>query len=180
MRSKAAVRLLSKSCGILLVIIGMVFFAGGLPAQAAIPKQGSVAIVVGGVDEMHTLSAQAIFVRDLRAAGYKVVDEKTLNSMRRSEAGRLALEGNVNAILSLSSKYGISTFITGYIRAGAPVENEFKLYTGTASIAVQARAKADLIYGETVSGKQVGYSPDEAAQKSIEAAAALAAKKLTQ
>jgi len=180
MKSNAEVRMLSKTCRILLVIIGIVLFAGHIPAQAAIPKQGTVAIVVGGVDEMHTLSAQAIFVRDLRASGYKVVDESTLNSMRRSEAGRLALEGNVNAILSLSSRYGISTFITAYIRADSPVVNEFKLYTGTASIAVQARAKADLIYGDTVSGKQVGYTPGEAAQKSIEAAAALAARNLAQ
>jgi hypothetical protein len=129
---------------------------------------------------MHTLSAQAIFIRDLRAGGYKVVDESTLNSMRRSEAGRLALEGNVQAILGLSKKYGIGTFITAYIRAGWPMENEFKLFTGTASIAVQARSGANIIYGETVSGKQVGYTPDEAAQKSIEAAAQLATKKMTQ
>jgi len=180
MRSQVALKVLKKSWWILFVILSIVFLAGYVPAEAAIPKEGSLAIVVGGVDEMHSLTAQAIFLRELRANGYKVVDEKTLNSMRRSEAGRLALQGDVDAIMRLSSRYGIKTFVTAYIRAGQPIINEFKLYTGTASIAVEARSGANMIYGDTASGKQVGYSPDEAAQKSIEAAATLAAKKLTQ
>ena len=163
-----------------MVVIGIVIFVGQLPAHAAIPKQGSVAIVVGGVDEMHAASAQAIFVRVLRANGYSVVDEATLNSMRRSEAGRLALEGNVQAILNLSSRYGISTFVTAMIRADQPRINQFNLYTGTATIAVQARAGANMIYGDTVSGREVGYTEGEASQKSIEAAADVAARNLSQ
>jgi hypothetical protein len=180
MRKKKVISALRMSRLVLLILFAAAFFCGTGSAEAAIPKKGSVAIVVGGVDELHTMSAQSIFVRDLRASGYKVVDEKTLNAMRKSEAGRLALEGNVDAIMKLSSKYGVSTFITAYIRAGQPVVNEFQLYTGTASIAIQARSGANMIYGDTVSGKQVGYTPDEAAQKAIETAAALAAKKLAQ
>ena len=163
----------------LLAVLAAAFACLG-SAEAAIPKKGSVAIVVGGEDELHAMSAQSIFLRELRAAGYKVVDEKTLNAMRKSAAGRLALEGNVDAIKKLSSQYGISTFVTAYIRAGSPVKNEFQLYTGTASIAVEARSGADMIFGDTASGKQVGYTPDEAKQKTVEAAASVAVKKMTQ
>ena len=179
MRNITALRVLPKTRLILTAVAGLMFLAFTFPASAAIPNQGPVAIVVGGVDEMHIMSAQVIFINQLRTSGYRVVDESTLNQMRRSEAGRLALQGDVKAILNLSSRYGISTFITAYITAGRPVVNEFQLYTGTATIAVQARRGADLIYGDTVSGRQVGYSRDEAAQKSIETAAVLAARNLT-
>lgn len=36
------------------------------------------------------------------------------------------------------------------------------------------------IYADTVAGKQVGYTPSEAQQKSLEAAAALAVKRMTE
>jgi hypothetical protein len=161
------------------MILTAVFFAGHGPAEAGIPRQGSVAVVVGGVDEMHALAAQAIFLRELINNGYSVVDESTLNVMRRSEEGRFALQGNVEAIKRLSSRYGIGTFVTAYIRAGWPERNEFRLYTGTASIAVQASTGANMIYADTASAKQVGYTFSEATQKSIEAAAIIAAQKLT-
>ncbi|MDR1580614.1 MAG: hypothetical protein LBS35_09680 [Synergistaceae bacterium] len=161
------------------LVICAALCAAAAAAQAAIPKKGSVAIVVGGYDEQHILSVQAIFVRELRANDYKVVDEKKLAEMRRNEAARLALEGDVDAILRLRSKYKVDTVITANIEAGRPMLNPFDLFTGTASIVVWASSGANMIYGDTSFGKKVGYTPNEAAQKSVEAAASIAAEKLT-
>ena len=59
--------------------------------------------------------------------------------------------------------------------------NEFQLYTGTSSVAVMVTASnGSQIYADTVAGKQVGYTPSEAKQKSLEAAAALAVKRMTE
>jgi hypothetical protein len=67
------------------------------------------------------------------------------------------------------------------VTAGRPVENEFKLLTGTASAAVRAISSGGvMLYGDTVSGKQVGYTPDEASQKALEAAVMAAADRMTQ
>jgi hypothetical protein len=157
------------------------FFGVARGADAAVPKKGTVAVVVDGWDDQHNASAESILVQVLLSNGYKIVDQKKLAEIRRSEAGRLALEGNVDAIMKLSSKYGVSTVITARIQAGMPMQNEFGLFTGTASMAVKATASnGTLLYADTVSGKQVGYTPDEAAQKSIEAAAKVAVGKMTQ
>jgi hypothetical protein len=160
-----------------MLIAGMFCFCVS-QAGAAIPKKGSIALIVGGDDEQYIESVQAILIRELKANGYKVVDEKKLAAERKSQAARLALQGDVNAILKLSSKYRVSVVITASIRAGEPMMNEFELFTGTASIAVRARSGANEIYGDTSSAKQVGYTPEEAVQKSVDAAAALGASKL--
>ena len=71
--------------------------------------------------------------------------------------------------------------ITAQLQAGKPVLNEFQLYTGTSSLAIMVMSSGgQMIYADTVMGKQVGYTPDEAAQKSIEAAAKLAVQKMLQ
>ena len=69
--------------------------------------------------------------------------------------------------------------ITAQLQAGWPVVNDFRLYTGTASIAIMVMSSGgQMIYADTVDGKQVGYTRDEAAQKSIEAAAKLAVERM--
>jgi hypothetical protein len=71
--------------------------------------------------------------------------------------------------------------ITVNVTAGWPVVNEFDLMTGTASAAVKAMTSGGvLLYGDTTQGKQVGYTPDEAAQKAVEAAVLLAVDRMTQ
>ena len=161
----------------------LVFFAAciftPLPAEAALPKS-SFAVLANGPSAQHTKSTEALITRQLLAKGYKVVDPKKLDAIRRDRAARLALEGNVDAILKLSSGHG-ATMIVVQVEAGRPVVNEFKLYTGTASLAVTVGApNGSIIYADTVSGKQVGYTPDEAAQKSIESAATRAVAKMTE
>jgi len=169
-----------KGCfAILAALCAAVFCAAS--ASAAIPKNGAIAVIVDGAEPQHIASTESIMVQQLIANGYKIVDEKKMAQIRRNKAARLALEGNVDAIMKLSSQYGISTVITARAQAGQPIVNEFKLYTGTASMAVMATASnGTRLYADTVSGKQVGYTPDEAAQKSLEAAVKLAVEKMTQ
>lgn len=150
-------------------------------AFAALPQKGSIAILVKGPSEQHAASTASIVIQQLIAKGYKVVDENKLASLRRAKAASLALQGDVDAIMNLSRQYGFSTMLTINVQAGKPVENEFKLFTGTASLAVLATASnGSRIYADTTSSKQVGYSPDEAAQKSIESASRIAVEKMTQ
>jgi hypothetical protein len=172
---------------VMAVIAAVFFLAAVLPAYAALQKNEFIAVVADGSSERHIASAETIMVQQLLMNGYKPADEKKMaklrSAARQSEAARLALQGNVAAIMKLGSKYGLSKFTTIAIRvdAGEPIENEFKLFTGTATFSVMATASNGArIYADTVSGKQVGYTPDEAAQKSIEAAARLAVSKMIQ
>ena len=156
------------------------------PAQEAfrpdpLSKTGSIAVLVKGEWEHHNASVAALVSQRLVAKGYKVVDEKKLAAIRQSKAAMAALNGDVDAIIRLSSQYGVGTTITLNAQAGAPARNEFNLMTGTASVAVMAvTSGGSIVYSDTVQGKQVGYTSDEAAQKAIEAAALLAVDRMTQ
>ena len=152
----------------------------GTNAFAELPK-GSIAVLTKGPSVQHSAAVASILTRELLAKGHKVVDPKRLEAIRRSKAAALALEGNADAIIKLSKQYGFSTMITAQLQAGKPVLNEFQLYTGTSSLAIMVMSSGgQMIYADTVMGKQVGYTPDEAAQKSIEAAAKLAVQKMLQ
>ena len=155
------------------------FLIMSVSAIAAIPSKGSIAILTKGHSAQHAASVAAILTRELIANGYKVVDADTLAAIRRSKAAALALDGNVEAIMKLGKQYGFSTMITAQLEAGRPVLNEFELYTGTSSLAVTVMSSGgQMLYADTVMGKQVGYTRDEAAQKSIEAAAKTAVKRM--
>ena len=148
-------------------------------AEAALPKN-SFAVLANGPSAQHTKSTEAVITRQLLTKGYKVVDPKKLEAIKRDRIARLALAGDVDAILKLSSGHG-ATMIVVQVEAGRPVVNEFKLYTGTSSLAVTVGApNGSIIYADTVMGKQVGYTSDEAAQKSIESAANKAVASMTQ
>jgi hypothetical protein len=159
-------------------------------AEAAVPKGELIAVVADGSNAQHISSAEAIVTQQLLMNGYKPADEKKMkqlasaaNASRKSEAVKLALQGNVKAIMNLGAKVGLSKFTTVAIRvdAGRPAVNEFQLYTGTATFTIMVTSSGGArLYADSVSAKQVGYTADEAAQKSIEAAAKLAASKMTQ
>jgi hypothetical protein len=120
-------------------------------------------------------------IQQLKAKGYTVKDKNELARIRNSKAADLALKGDVDAIMKLGSQYGVSTTITVSVTAGRPVTNEFGLQTGTASLAVRAISSGGReIFGDTVLSKQVGYTDDEARDKSIEAAAFEAVERMTQ
>ena len=145
-----------------------------------LPNRGSIAVLVRGVSEQHSASVGALVSQRLTAKGYRVVDEKRLAAIRQNQIAIAALDGDIDAIIRLSTQFGVGTTITINARAGRPVVNEFGLQTGTASVAVRAvTSSGSVVYSDTVQGKQVGYTPDEAAQKAIEAAALLAVERMT-
>ncbi|MDR1742064.1 MAG: hypothetical protein LBR38_09545 [Synergistaceae bacterium] len=144
-------------------------------------KKGTIAVLVKGPDPQHDAATAAIVLQRLTAKGYKVVDQKKLAAIRESKAALLALEGDIDGIMKLSSQYSVGTVITLNAAAGYSRRNEFDMFTGTASVAVRAVTSGGKeVYADTVQGKAVGYSRDEADQKAIEAAAALAADRMTQ
>ena len=145
-----------------------------------LPKAGSIAVLVKGISDHHNATVAAIVSQRLVAKGYKIVDEEKLAAIRQNKVAIAALNGDVDAIIRLSSQYGVGTTITINAEVGQPVVNEFDLMTGTASVAVMAvTSGGKIVYSDTVQGKQVGYTYDEAAQKSIEAAALLAVDRMT-
>jgi len=163
---------------VLAVVLGSLFLVSA-SAFADLSNKGSIAILTKGPSQQHAASVAAILTRELIGKGYKVVDLDTLAAIKRNKTSALALDGNVDAIMKLGKQYGFSTMITAQLQAGQPVLNEFKLYTGTSSLAVMVMSSGgQMIYADTVMGKQVGYTPDEAAQKSIESAAKLAVKRM--
>jgi hypothetical protein len=150
-------------------------------AESAIPKKGAIVVLVKGPSQKHVESATAIIIRELKAKGYNVVDQKRRDAIRSSKAAALALDGNVEAIMKLGSQFGFSTFIGVHAEADEPRMNEFELYTGTATLSfVATSSNGNHIGGDTFSAKQVGYSIAEAEQKSLEAAAKIATAKLTE
>ncbi len=97
--------------------------------------------------------------------------------IRRSKAAALALEGNVDAILQLGRSFpGFPCFSQARSPFPKPVRNEFGLFTATASVSVTAchAANGRQILALTESAKEIGYTPEEAAQKAAEKAASSA------
>ena len=147
----------------------------GTPARAMLPKKGDIAVVVDGPDGHHVSMAEAAIVEELVSRGYRVVDEAKMRKIRaaaaKAKAARLALEGNVEGILKINAGYSVAATVVARVRAGQPRENEFELYTGTASVALMAvTSNGTRLGGQTAEGKQVGYTEDEAQQKAIDAA----------
>ena len=165
-------------CLVLALVLSSLFITSA-PAFAGIPNSGLVAILAAGWSDLHAATVTSIMAREFMANGYRVVAPDILAAIRRHSEASAALSGNANAIKALSAQYGFSSIVTAQVEAGWPVENEFKLFTGTSSIAVMAmNSDGEMIYADTAMGRQVGYTPDEAAQKSMEAAAQSAVQRM--
>ena len=140
-----------------------------------LPNTGDIGVIVDGPDPQHNAIAEAMIVEELAANGYRVVDEARMKKLRaaaaRAQAARYALEGNVSAIMKLNGSYNAAAIIVARVRAGYPVVNEFRLYTGTASAAIMAvTSKGTKLGGRTAQSKAVGYTIDETEIKAIETA----------
>ena len=147
----------------------------GAPVRAMLPKKGDIAVVLDGPDKHHVSMAEAAIVETLIGRGYRVVDEAKMKRIRaaaaRAKAARLALEGDVEGILRINASYSVAATVVASVRAGRPRLNEFRLFTGTASVAIMAvTSNGTRLGGQTAEGKQIGYTPDEAQQKAIDAA----------
>ncbi|MBQ9420018.1 MAG: hypothetical protein IJU31_06570 [Synergistaceae bacterium] len=143
--------------------------------RAVLPNTGDIGVIVDGPDPQHNAIAEAIIIEELAANGYRVVDEARMKKLRaaaaKAQAARYALEGNVSAIMKLNGSYNAAAIVVARVRAGRPVVNEFKLYTGTASAAVIAvTSKGTKLGGKTAQSKTVGYTIEETEINAVEAA----------
>ena len=160
-----------------LLFAAAVFFAlfslsSGEAGSPPLPKGKTIAVLVKGTPS-HAAAARSILLRGLIDGGYRAVDEKQLERIRRSKAAALALEGNVEAILKLGRTYGFSVLLSGNMTVPKPVRNEFSLFTATATFSASACYSSDgkQIFAGTESAKEIGYTPEEAGQKAAETAA---------
>ncbi len=169
------------------ILLSAVLLAG-IPGWAEkLPKGKNIAMVIyenaGGYQATAaTGSAEAIIRQALINNGYPVVNEAQLAKIRQSKAAMLALDGNVDAILSLGKTYGIRIFLSGKATMQRAQQNEFGLYTSTAVLAVQAYSATNgkYIFSHTTNAKEVGYTQDEASRKALDKAAASMAQDIIQ
>ncbi len=125
-------------------------------------------------------SAEARIIEILMNAGFKVVDKNQINRIRRSKAAILALKGDVDGIMKLGSLYRIDVFLKGRAVMHRARQNEFGLYTGTASISAKAYRTKDgrFIFAKSFVSKAIGYTRGEARSKALLKAATMLGKYL--
>jgi hypothetical protein len=160
--------------------------ATGSLYAAAIPTGKTIAVVIyESTRDLYTPgkgigAAESIVKRELLASGYPVVNEAQLEKIKRSKAAAMALQGNAEAIMQLGKSYNVKILLRGQASMHEPRLNEFQLYTATANISVQAYSTANgkYIFSDTVMAKEVGYTPDEAREKALAAAAQTMARNI--
>ena len=143
--------------------------------DSVLPKRGDIAIVVEGDDHQHVRIAETKIIDSLIAHGYRVVDEKKMKAARaaavRAQAYRLAMQGNYNAIFKLNASYSVAATVLARVQAGQAVQNQFGLYTGTASVSLLAvTSNGTKLGGKTSSAKEVAFTEYETLMKCIESA----------
>ncbi|MBQ6971215.1 MAG: hypothetical protein IJP86_02540 [Synergistaceae bacterium] len=143
--------------------------------RRVLPRRGDIGVVVDGSNPQHVAIAEAMIIEELASRGYRVVDEAKMKRIRmaaaRAQAARYALEGNVEAILRINAHYSAAATIVAHVEAGNPERNEFKLYTGTASVALLAvTSGGKKLGGKTADAKVVAYTADETRQKALKQA----------
>lgn len=142
--------------------------------DSVLPKRGDIAVIVEGDDEQHVKIAETKIIDSLTQHGYRVVDEKKMRAARkaavRAQAYRLAMQGNYNAIFRLSEgHYSCAATVIARVQAGKAVQNQFGLFTGTASVSLIAvTSRGTKLGGKTANAKEVGISDYEALMKCIE------------
>lgn len=135
-------------------------------------KKGKIAVVLrgsGSLRKADAIAAGSVVIRELVQRGYRVVDKNRLEAMKRSEAARLAFEGDADALINLWKKYQVRYYVKGTAEGHRPVVNEFGLYTATVTIALQAYRASDgkYLFSDSIVGKEVGYTAQEASSNAL-------------
>lgn len=143
--------------------------------DSVLPKRGDIVVVVEGDNDQHVRVAEAKIIDSLIQHGYRVVDEKKMRAARlaavKAQAYRLAMQGNYNAIFKLNASYSAAATVIAKVQAGQAVQNQFGLYTGTASVSLLAVTnRGTKLGGKTASSKEVAFTEYETLMKCIESA----------
>lgn len=144
-------------------------------SDSVLPKRGDITIVVEGDDDQHVKVAETKIIDSLVNHGYRVVDEKKMRAAKaaavKAQAYRLAMQGNYNAIFKLNASYSVAATILARVQAGQAVQNQFGLYTGTASVTLLAvTSNGTKLGGRTANSKEVAFTEYETLMKCIESA----------
>jgi len=162
----------------------------GLSASAALavplPPHKRIAVVVFeqasgffraglGVGAAETMITQALI-----GNGYPVVNAAQVERIKRDRRAELLAQGDARAIRELGKTYDVRIFLVGRATLAEALKNDFGTYTGTATVAVQAYSATDgkYLFSDMASGKELGGTPDEAAQRALEAASRVVATNL--
>ena len=163
-------------------ILALFVFSMVSMSEAALPKKGSIAVIAQNnqeVDSTTTDFVTNVIINRLLGNGYKIVDRKALERIRRDKATVLALEGNVEAIMKLSSQYGYSTLLTVQVGEIQSWRDDFGFYGAIASIMAKAMASnGSIIYADEAESKEVGHRKTEVIQSAVRAASQLAADRM--
>lgn len=139
-----------------------------------LPKRGDIAVIVEGDDRQHIAIAEVMIIDELINRGYKVVDEAKMKRIKmaaaRAKAAQYAWEGNIEGLLKLNGNYSVSATVLARVRAEYPRKNEYRLYTGTASVTLMAVAGAKKLGGRLADSKVVAYTVEETMRKSLQEA----------
>ena len=143
--------------------------------DSVLPKRGDIAILVEGDNDYYVRVAETKIIDSLIQHGYRVVDERKMKAAKaaavRAQAQRLAMQGNYEAIFKLNASYSCAATVLARVQAGKAAQNQFGLYTGTASVSLLAvTSRGTKLGGRTANSKEVGYTEDEALMKCIESA----------
>ena len=139
-----------------------------------LPRRGDIAVIVEGDDRQHIAIAEVMIIDELINRGYKVVDEAKMKRIKmaaaKAKAAQYAWEGNIEGLLKLNGNYSVSATVLARVRAEYPRKNEYRLYTGTASVTLMAVAGAKKLGGRLADSKVVGYTVEETMRKSLQEA----------
>jgi hypothetical protein len=161
-------------------VVLCILCTGILTAGAALPKKGFIAVLVTGPPPYLT-TVDTIVTNRLISSGRKVADKATLERIRRDKAARLALEGDADAILKLSSKYGYSVLVKVEIADLRAMRDDFGFFKGSAVLNVTAIASdASIIFADTFTKTKPGRTRREVESAALETAAGTAAEKMTE
>ena len=132
-------------------------------SDSVLPKRGDIALVVEGDDDQHVRITETKIIDSLINHGYRVVDEKKMRAARaaavKAQAYRLAMQGNYNAIFKLNASYSVAATVLARVQAGQAVQNQFGLYTGTASVSLIAvTSRGTKLGGRTATSKQISFN----------------------
>lgn len=151
-------------------------------SEAVISRNKNIAVFIGDIGQTFFTSGGAAenTIRGiLLQNGFKIVNEAQMEKIKRSVDTRKIIGGNKNLIKSFTKNYHVGQVVVGQATVHKPRLNEFNMYTGTAVVSLNAYdANAQYVAASSVTGKEVGYSEDEAAHKALIAAAQQAAVQL--
>ena len=176
----------SRTILVRMALCGLALLLAATAAMAALPPHKRICVLVreeaaGWYREgLAVGTAETLIKQELLANGYPVVNEAMVEKVKRDKRAKLLEEGNAAAIRDLGRIYDVRIFLVGRATLARPIQNDFGTYTCTATVAVQAYSTGDAKYllAETASGKELGGTPDEAAQKALETASRTVAKRL--